>query len=304
MKNKASLLLAIVCAILIVIVYTNSSATNNTNSKAEKTVDATAPVADSPEENIPVVPEIEVYESIQPLENEVSDLESIHSDEAMSIPAPETSPITLSGAPEPSGIVLPSEVETEETIPESVVSQLLVNCDNEMVEGNEYNILACVFQEDIKAQIVKEIAELNHVSVEEVVENSKVKSVTTTDKYTVTIVYDNKDFELLSGETSFIGSIKNKKQWFEWIVKPISTGANKHISITVENIDEEGNKYALIPAERIKIDVAVDKSGFIDNMWIQIRDNAEWTITVLIIPIVTYLVGLFKRRKEDEEPEA
>lgn len=273
MKNKASLVLAIVCVILIGFIYINKNLyPSEAASVVEETSAETNENLDETSESLEDALEPEIKESFSILEEQ-------------SIPAP-------------SGVV-PVTTET----PDRIESKMLVTCDNTMIEGKEYNLLACVFQEDIKDEIIKEIAESNQITVAEVANNSKVKSVTITNRFVVTIIYDKEDFELLSDTESFQGNYKNKKQWFEWFVKPINTGTNKHISIRVENIDAEGNKYTSIPAERITIDVAVDKSGFFDNMWIQIRDNAEWTMTVLIIPVISYLFGLFRRRKEEDVEE-
>lgn len=247
--------------------------------------------------------EPEVFESIAPeassldpivKENGIGEKEPIEVPVLSSNGMASPQPITKTNVKKPGAGTTNKKSTQKGNAPKVVQSKMLVNCPKEMIEGNEYNILACIFQEGFKEEVIEAIANANEISVTEVEESTKIKRVVLTDKFTVSIIYDKKDFQLLNGTASFKGSFKNKKQWFEWFIKPISTGANKQISISVENIDEKGEKYTSIPSERIKVNVEVNKSGFFDNLWIQIRDNAKWTITVLIIPIVSYI---FRRRK-------
>lgn len=85
---------------------------------------------------------------------------------------------------------------------------------------------------------------------------------------------------------------------WEWNVIPIKSGNNPLVMrATVKVLDEFGENYRDIPVfeKRVKVKASplASLAMFLANYW-------QWVVTVIAIPMVTYLYRLFKSRKKQK----
>ncbi|WP_339816038.1 hypothetical protein [uncultured Imperialibacter sp.] len=180
--------------------------------------------------------------------------------------------------------------------------ELLVNCPSTMLETVPETITAVVSKVLNRQEIIGAIATAQNITIDESADNTTAFRVVLTDKIRLSVEFDPADFELLSEAKSFERTLsEDREEWFDWYIKPLRPGSNKQLVFVLENLGSNGEWLQRIPAQRREIEVGVKASSFFVNVWVFIRENPEWALTSIIIPIVTFLVGWWKGRKKKKK---
>ena len=183
--------------------------------------------------------------------------------------------------------------------------EMLVYCPSIMKEGAEYNVLAKVFHEINEEEINDFLQEIqdDDISDQEKRNDIIAKQLSVTKAFHVTIIFDENDFSLISGDVTQKCIVSSEPQYPEWTIKPIRPGKNKNIILKIENVFSDGTKYKSLPNQSILIDVKVNNRDFLTNIYMFLRDNPEYTLSSVIIPVLTYFFGIRRGRKKRKQKE-
>ena len=178
--------------------------------------------------------------------------------------------------------------------------QLLIDCPKKMIEKREYDIQAVVARNFNKAEILQAISSAQSVSLEETTNNSKIFNVTLSNRIRMQIAFDTEDFKLISEQKDFEKNIEQGPEWFYWKIKPLKPGKDKKLTFVLQNLkDGEWSTYKA--PQTFTVEVDIDATNFVTNVWEFANDNPEWAMTTIILPLISFVAGRFIRKKKQDE---
>lgn len=184
--------------------------------------------------------------------------------------------------------------------------KLLINCPTTMTETVPETINAVITSYLNRTQIVETIASSQNLTLEEADAGTSVFRVVLTNKIRLTLEFSKDDFELLGGQQGYERTLHpDKEEWFNWSIKPLRPGAGKRLVFVLENLNTNGEWSQRIPPQRREIEVKIKPGNFFINIWTFSQANPQWTMTAMVFPVITFLVGYWKSKRKgtDDMPK-
>lgn len=186
---------------------------------------------------------------------------------------------------------------------EKLYANTLIYAPTNMSKESEYTILAMVNLNDIKKSIgimsVK-AQELNPTPIS--TNDIKTKENTpVTNKIKVTLKYDEEVFEEISSNDGLVQILdENQKEisW-NWTLKPKKCTSNAHLTFIFQSMDDNKVLFEEKKFVNVNISVANTFRGYLQYL----ADEPKYTIPSIILPLITFFVGRFLRRKKEKGPE-
>lgn len=179
------------------------------------------------------------------------------------------------------------------------IGKMLVHCPDSMIEEEQSTITMAIGRDINMEKIIEEISDSEGITQMETTEESKIFNPTLTKAIRVSILFDDKDFELISGgmkKEIFINPAETKDaDWLSWNLKPLQPGVKK-ISFSIEN--KINDNWEQIQSERkYNIIVTVNKTIIPKKIYTYIKDNPKETLFQILIPFITFLFGRVSGKK-------
>lgn len=174
------------------------------------------------------------------------------------------------------------------------IGNVVVNVpDEEMVMGSNYTIKLRISKEDLPKEdlIGKNDNYINNNDIQYTIILDKINISTIMSAYLIDI---NGAFIIKKGFISEMRNIEDEGfvEW-EWNVKPIKSGDNR-LKVIANVINEDSNTPTELSVYDNDINIKSNWkymiSSFLSIHW-------EWAFGVLLIPLITWLWGLFKKMK-------
>ncbi len=137
------------------------------------------------------------------------------------------------------------------------------------------------------------------IKKENILNDIKGDSIDLYEKMGVEIEFDSDDFKLISKNDSQAKEFNNNKtlDW-EWTIKPLHSTQKSIINFKFYYLDPD-NKENYILEKTISVVATVDARSYIDKWKDFLLDDAKTTITVILIPLITFLGGFFTGKKRN-----
>ncbi len=128
----------------------------------------------------------------------------------------------------------------------------------------------------------------------------KGDSINIFERMGVKLEFDPDDFKQVSGSEDATKEFadKNSLEW-EWIIKPLHSTPRSIINFKFYYLDPT-NKENFILEKTISISASVDTRSFTDKWADFLAEDPKTTITVILVPFLTFLGGFFSGRKKKE----
>jgi hypothetical protein len=188
--------------------------------------------------------------------------------------------------------------------PEQVTAKgyAMVYCPTRMIRNVPSIVNAVISKEEMAAAYAKFSEKIQKEnpdrSKQKISLDIKGDSIDIYEKMGVTIEFDPEDFKEISKNNGEIKEFKNKNELeWEWILKPLHSTEKSILNFKFFYIDPD-NKENYILEKTISISATVDARSYFDRLKDFLSDDPKTLLTVIIIPLVTFLGGfLFGKKK-------
>ncbi|WP_282018438.1 hypothetical protein [Salegentibacter mishustinae] len=187
---------------------------------------------------------------------------------------------------------------------ELVRAELTYYCPREIMEGEEFSLAVLISKvlerRKLEDTLVKSLRYSDIVlSEEEITEYITSHSIKIGDSIRVTINFDKEEFKLLVSEPRDTRKIGNELEEWVWRIKALGPGDHK-ITVVIETFASDDWRKAA-PLKSFPINVRIDHRNYWYKLWELIKEDPEWPIVTLFIPVFTFFAGIWKERRKEKE---
>lgn len=183
-------------------------------------------------------------------------------------------------------------------------AELSYYCPREVKEGEEFSLAVVISkvlgEEKLKDTLVKRLQfsdiELKQTEIKNYITSLQFKIG---DSLRVSIEFDSEDFEMIVAEPRNSRKIVDDVEEWNWRLKAVGPGDHR-ITVTIETLEAE-EWTRKIPRKSFPINVKVDARSYFYKLWEFIKEDPEWPIATLVIPIITFFAGVWKERRKSKE---
>jgi hypothetical protein len=178
----------------------------------------------------------------------------------------------------------------------------IVYCPTKMISNVPSIVNATISKEEFEtayAKFAEKIQGQNpDVQKEKINRDIKGDSIDIFEKMGVTLEFDPDDFKQISKNDNQTKDFTNKTslEW-DWIIKPLHSTPKSIINFKFYYLDPD-NKQNFILEKTISVSSSVDARSFTDKWADFLAEDPKTTITVILVPFLTFLGGFFSGRKK------
>ncbi|MEI9934767.1 MAG: hypothetical protein WDM71_07940 [Ferruginibacter sp.] len=191
----------------------------------------------------------------------------------------------------------------EEDTEKSVKGYAVAYCPSRMIEDVPNILYAEISKDDLKViqEAIKGKVKADNPDAqdEQIAKDTKGDSIILYDRMKVELNIDDDVFKKISSDES-IKTFENQQslEW-SWTIKPKKITQKSIVSFKFFCVDTNGNDLNLILNKTINVAVKVDTRTLIDKWEDFLSNDPKTLLTVIIIPLITFISGLFlgKRKK-------
>ena len=193
----------------------------------------------------------------------------------------------------------------------STLSQLpkngyaIVNCPGVMIKGIPGIVIAQITRKELQTAIRDLVVKLHQQdstkSTAQISKETYGDSIMLFKKMKVVLEVDNDDIKKISTNNDVVKDFTNKQtlEW-KWTIKPLIKKEKTIVTFNFYGIDDHNNETPVLQ-KSMNIGVEIDVRTFWDR-WIDfLFDDTKTTITAILIPLITFLGGLFFGKRKEKK---
>lgn len=181
----------------------------------------------------------------------------------------------------------------------------LIYCPAKMIRNVPSIVNAAISRDDLSKALEVFIGfkgtikqENPDVKPEDIARDTRNDTIDLYEKMEVKIEFDSDDFVQIGKDEEPVKEFRNKKmlEW-QWTIKPIHSTQKSILNFKFYYVDPD-NKENYILEKTISVSATVDARSYIDKWKDFLEDDSKTTITVILIPLLTYIGGFFSGKKK------
>jgi hypothetical protein len=178
----------------------------------------------------------------------------------------------------------------------------IVYCPTKMISNVPSIVNATISKEEFATAYAKFAQKIQgenpDVQKEKINRDIKGDSIDIFEKMSVTLEFDPDDFKQISKNDNQTKDFTNKTslEW-DWIIKPLHSTPKSIINFKFYYLDPD-NKQNFILEKTISVSSSVDARSFTDKWADFLAEDPKTTITVILVPFLTFLGGFFSGRRK------
>ncbi len=239
------------------------------------------------------------------------------------VSAPEMESEELQAAPQPIREVTTSSSNMESAPPDTIESNVTARTDDgtepmkkqatlgysyptKMTRGlsSDFNVFVSLINNQSKVLdtlqkiVAKQMTDDKHSDVKHVMEATNIFLYR---KLKVELLDPDKAFELTPVHANSEQQVDEEgdNKW-RWNVKPLTNTKEARLILKITAERPNGNSEPIVD-ETIHIRINIDEGQFVRNTWIYVLDHYEWFLTVILVPLVSFLGKRWFDRKKKKE---
>ena len=193
----------------------------------------------------------------------------------------------------------PASVPNEEKAAKGIA---LVYCPAKMIRNVPSIVNVAISKEDLLTAITKFKGTIQRenpgVKPANITRDTRNDTIDLYERMEVKIEFDPDDFVQIGKDDEPVKEFGNKNmlEW-QWTIKPIHSTQKSILNFKFYYVDPD-NKENYILEKTISVSATVDARSYIDKWKDFLEDDSKTTITVILIPLVTFLGGFFSGKKK------
>jgi len=180
----------------------------------------------------------------------------------------------------------------------------IVYCPTKMITHVPCIVDATITKDDIAKAIVsfRNKVKLQNPKIQESTIDRDIKgdSIDIYENMGIELEFDSDDFKQISKNTNQPLDFKNKKslEW-EWIIKPMHSTEKSILNFKFYYSNPDNTREYILE-KTIRIFVTVDARTFLDKWKDFLVDDPKTTITVILVPLISFFGGLLFGKKSSK----
>lgn len=195
--------------------------------------------------------------------------------------------------------IIPSPAPVEIDTPQMGLA--LVYCPNKMIKNSQNIITARITKNELEkavTDLVAAISKQENKKADYVKNNLYQKQLQVYNKMEVQLQCDEEIFKVTAAGNDSIQSFApgdTELEW-NWELKPTAVTSQTVLSFIFKGIDQN-NRPIKLGERMLYVTVQVDVRSFWSKWMEFLSDDPKYTITAIIVPLITFLGGYFLKRK-------
>ncbi|KQT17968.1 hypothetical protein ASG31_04320 [Chryseobacterium sp. Leaf404] len=244
------------------------------------------------------------------LECKNGDKESMSSDSVESskdstqssgIDSTQTSLDTLSIKPD--SLITNKSIENNISLADDIRANTAVYAPQEMTKNQTYTVFAMVSLKEIalvKKRLIEHADKLNDQKILET-DIKYAKTTFSTNKIKVSLKCDDEVFKIIDSDDGIIKAIddKNDEIFWKWHIKAKNYTSKSPLIFIFQSVDND----EVLFEQQFDVDVNVSVKNTFGGYFQYLADELKYTIPSIILPLITFVYGVFLRKRKSAKKE-